>query len=70
MYVKKDRPDIEALIEQVKIYSKANLKEKLCYSCRKCDFQAACFPEINNESILKLTAYSAGGGNFRKSKKF
>ena len=68
MYVKKDRPDIEALIEQVKIYSKANLKEKLCYSCRKCDFQAACFPEINNESILKLTAYSAGGGNFRKSK--
>jgi hypothetical protein len=68
MYVKNDRPDIEYLIEKVKYYSNANPKEKLCYSCRKCDFQAACFPEVDNESILKLTAYSAGGGNFRKSK--
>ena len=68
MYVKKDRPDIEALIEQVKVYSEACLKEKLCYSCRKCDFQAACFPDVDEKSILKLTAYSAGGGNFRKSK--
>lgn len=68
MYVAKDRPDIDYLIEQVKMFSSSNAKEKMIYSCRKCDFLTACFPNVDSESILKLTAFSAGGGNFRKSK--
>ena len=68
MYVDNKTPELTRLIMEIENIVEASPKQKLIYKCRGCDLKDACFKGLDENSILKLTASTAVGGNFNKSK--
>lgn len=66
-----DKEEVTSLIDELRYINSFPSKPatKLCYSCRGCELQKLCHDKIDTSSILKLTASTAVGGHFSRSKK-
>lgn len=66
-----DKEEVTTLINELRYINSYPSKPatKLCYSCRGCELQKLCHSKIDTNSILKLTASTAVGGHFSRSKK-